>query len=116
MEQRHYASPTRCHAHRINSKTISSRWKAGTEKFYFTFFYLFLHNESSSVRLHFVSILYLSVFFDTDTHYIPMYFLFTQIILEFEIVVDEDLGLQFEFILAPQSPVFLGFRDRPRRL
>ncbi|XP_076166404.1 cytochrome P450 family 24 subfamily A member shade isoform X2 [Ptiloglossa arizonensis] len=39
-----------------------------------------------------------------------------KIILEFEIVVDEDLGLQFEFILAPQSPVFLGFRDRPRRL
>ncbi|XP_043255553.1 ecdysone 20-monooxygenase isoform X1 [Colletes gigas] len=35
-----------------------------------------------------------------------------KIIREFEIVVDEDLGLQFEFILAPQSPVLLGFRDR----
>lgn len=35
-----------------------------------------------------------------------------KIIREFEIVVDEELGLQFEFILAPQSPVVLGFRDR----
>ncbi|XP_078036135.1 cytochrome P450 family 24 subfamily A member shade [Augochlora pura] len=35
-----------------------------------------------------------------------------KIIREFEIVADEELGLQFEFILAPQSPVFLGFRDR----
>ncbi|XP_020293593.1 ecdysone 20-monooxygenase [Pseudomyrmex gracilis] len=31
---------------------------------------------------------------------------------EFEIVVEEELSLQFEFILAPQSPVSLGFRDR----
>ncbi|XP_053984395.1 ecdysone 20-monooxygenase isoform X1 [Hylaeus volcanicus] len=38
-----------------------------------------------------------------------------KIIREFEIIVDEDLGLQFEFILAPQSPVLLGFRDRPQK-
>ncbi|XP_066598117.1 ecdysone 20-monooxygenase isoform X2 [Prorops nasuta] len=31
---------------------------------------------------------------------------------EFEIVAEEELGLQFEFILAPKSPVRLGFRDR----
>nr|XP_031825344.1 ecdysone 20-monooxygenase [Nomia melanderi] len=35
-----------------------------------------------------------------------------KIIREFEIVVEEELGLQFEFILAPESPVSLGFRDR----
>ncbi|XP_076383826.1 cytochrome P450 family 24 subfamily A member shade [Megalopta genalis] len=35
-----------------------------------------------------------------------------KIIREFEIVAEEELGLQFEFILAPESPVFLGFRDR----
>ncbi|XP_011631403.1 ecdysone 20-monooxygenase isoform X3 [Pogonomyrmex barbatus] len=38
-----------------------------------------------------------------------------KIVREFEIVVEEDLGLQFEFILAPQSPVSLGFRDRVSR-
>ncbi|XP_012230976.1 ecdysone 20-monooxygenase isoform X2 [Linepithema humile] len=38
-----------------------------------------------------------------------------KIVREFEIVVDEELGLQFEFILAPQSPVSLGFRDRMSR-
>ncbi|XP_011255244.1 ecdysone 20-monooxygenase isoform X1 [Camponotus floridanus] len=38
-----------------------------------------------------------------------------KIIREFEIVVEEELGLQFEFILAPQSPVSLGFRDRTSR-
>ncbi|KAL0113004.1 hypothetical protein PUN28_012322 [Cardiocondyla obscurior] len=38
-----------------------------------------------------------------------------KIVREFEIVVEEDLGLQFEFILAPQSPVSLGFRDRESR-
>lgn len=41
--------------------------------------------------------------------------LFIQIVREFEIVVNEELGLQFEFILAPQSPVSLGFRDRMSR-
>ena len=35
-----------------------------------------------------------------------------KIIREFEIVVDGKLDLQFEFILAPKSPVSLGFRDR----
>ncbi|XP_012150012.2 cytochrome P450 family 24 subfamily A member shade isoform X2 [Megachile rotundata] len=35
-----------------------------------------------------------------------------KIVREFEIIVDEELGLQFEFILAPKSPVVLGFRDR----
>ncbi|XP_070166736.1 cytochrome P450 family 24 subfamily A member shade isoform X1 [Polyergus mexicanus] len=38
-----------------------------------------------------------------------------KIVREFEIVVEEELGLQFEFILAPQSPVSLGFRDRMSR-
>nr|QBC73127.1 cytochrome P450 mono-oxygenase [Osmia bicornis] len=38
-----------------------------------------------------------------------------KIIREFEIVVDEELGLQFEFILAPESPVTLGFRDRSQK-
>lgn len=35
-----------------------------------------------------------------------------QVIREFEIVVEEELDLQFEFILAPKGPVSLGFRDR----
>ncbi|CAK9822867.1 Ecdysone 20-monooxygenase [Anthophora retusa] len=35
-----------------------------------------------------------------------------KIVREFEIVVDEELALQFQFILAPKSPVYLGFRDR----
>lgn len=35
-----------------------------------------------------------------------------KVIREFEIVEEKELGLQFEFILAPQSPVSLGFRDR----
>nr|XP_050859270.1 ecdysone 20-monooxygenase isoform X3 [Vespula vulgaris] len=35
-----------------------------------------------------------------------------KIVREFEIVVDDKLDLQFEFILAPKSPVSLGFRDR----
>ncbi|XP_076235574.1 cytochrome P450 family 24 subfamily A member shade [Calliopsis andreniformis] len=38
-----------------------------------------------------------------------------KVIREFEIVVDEELGLQFEFILAPKGPVVLGFRDRPQK-
>lgn len=36
----------------------------------------------------------------------------SQIVREFEIIVDEELDLQFEFILAPKGPVSLGFRDR----
>ncbi|CAL7949455.1 unnamed protein product [Xylocopa violacea] len=39
-----------------------------------------------------------------------------KIVREFEIVVDGELGLQFEFILAPESPVSLGFRDRFQKL
>ncbi|XP_043582585.1 ecdysone 20-monooxygenase isoform X2 [Bombus pyrosoma] len=35
-----------------------------------------------------------------------------KIIREFEIIVDKELDLQFEFILAPKGPVSLGFRDR----
>ncbi|XP_071868809.1 cytochrome P450 family 24 subfamily A member shade isoform X2 [Bombus fervidus] len=35
-----------------------------------------------------------------------------KIVREFEIIVDEELDLQFEFILAPKGPVSLGFRDR----
>lgn len=35
-----------------------------------------------------------------------------KIIREFEIIVEEELDLQFEFILAPKGPVSLGFRDR----
>ncbi|XP_033182861.2 cytochrome P450 family 24 subfamily A member shade isoform X2 [Bombus vancouverensis nearcticus] len=35
-----------------------------------------------------------------------------KIVREFEIIVEEELDLQFEFILAPKSPVSLGFRDR----
>ncbi|KAK1116630.1 hypothetical protein K0M31_018249 [Melipona bicolor] len=35
-----------------------------------------------------------------------------KIIREFEIIVDEELELQFEFILAPKGPVSFGFRDR----
>ncbi|KAG7204184.1 hypothetical protein KM043_002021 [Ampulex compressa] len=35
-----------------------------------------------------------------------------KIVREFEIIVQGELGLQFEFILAPKSPVSLGFRDR----
>ncbi|XP_047361251.1 ecdysone 20-monooxygenase isoform X4 [Vespa velutina] len=35
-----------------------------------------------------------------------------KIVREFEIIVDDKLDLQFEFILAPKSPVSLGFRDR----
>lgn len=38
-----------------------------------------------------------------------------KIVREFEIVVQEELNLQFEFILAPRSPVTLGFRDRVPR-
>lgn len=45
----------------------------------------------------------------------PLLLVFIQIVREFEIVVEEELGLQFEFILAPQSPVSLGFRDRMSR-
>ncbi|KZC06410.1 Ecdysone 20-monooxygenase [Dufourea novaeangliae] len=39
-----------------------------------------------------------------------------KIIREFDIVVDGELGLQFQFILAPQAPVSLGFRDRPQKI
>ncbi|XP_035740287.1 ecdysone 20-monooxygenase-like isoform X1 [Vespa mandarinia] len=35
-----------------------------------------------------------------------------KIVREFEIIVVDKLDLQFEFILAPKSPVSLGFRDR----
>ena len=35
-----------------------------------------------------------------------------KIVREFEIIADEELDLQFEFILAPKGPVSLGFRDR----
>ncbi|KAJ8673935.1 hypothetical protein QAD02_005197 [Eretmocerus hayati] len=35
-----------------------------------------------------------------------------KIIREFEIVADEELGLQFEYIMAPKGPVTLCFRDR----
>ncbi|XP_033344817.1 ecdysone 20-monooxygenase isoform X1 [Bombus vosnesenskii] len=35
-----------------------------------------------------------------------------KIVREFEIIVEEELDLQFEFILAPKGPVSLGFRDR----
>lgn len=40
------------------------------------------------------------------------YLILSQIVREFEIIVDEELELQFEFILAPKGPVSLGFRDR----
>ncbi|EZA58896.1 Ecdysone 20-monooxygenase [Ooceraea biroi] len=38
-----------------------------------------------------------------------------KIVREFEIVVQEELNLEFEFILAPRSPVSLGFQDRLSR-
>lgn len=44
--------------------------------------------------------------------YIYNYSFSLQVIREFEIVVEEELDLQFEFILAPKGPVSLGFRDR----
>lgn len=44
--------------------------------------------------------------------YIFNYSFSLQIIREFEIIVEEELDLQFEFILAPKGPVSLGFRDR----
>lgn len=40
------------------------------------------------------------------------YLILSQIVREFEIIVEEELDLQFEFILAPKGPVSLGFRDR----
>lgn len=39
-----------------------------------------------------------------------------KIIREFEIIADEELSFQFEFILAPKAPVYLGFRDRSQVL
>ncbi|XP_032684458.1 ecdysone 20-monooxygenase-like isoform X1 [Odontomachus brunneus] len=35
-----------------------------------------------------------------------------KIVREFEIVAEDKLDLQFEFILSPQAPVSIGFRDR----
>lgn len=48
----------------------------------------------------------------THTHTRVNYSFYLQIIREFEIIVEEELDLQFEFILAPKGPVSLGFRDR----
>ncbi|XP_012286900.1 ecdysone 20-monooxygenase [Orussus abietinus] len=39
-----------------------------------------------------------------------------KVVREFEIGAEEELGLQFEFILAPKGPVCLSFRDRSERL
>lgn len=50
---------------------------------------------------------------DSSDIYIYVNYSFSlQVIREFEIVVEEELDLQFEFILAPKGPVSLGFRDR----
>lgn len=52
---------------------------------------------------------------DSSDIYIYIYVNYSfslQVIREFEIVVEEELDLQFEFILAPKGPVSLGFRDR----
>lgn len=31
---------------------------------------------------------------------------------EFDVIANEELGLQFEYIMAPKGPVTLSFRDR----
>ncbi|XP_033216007.1 ecdysone 20-monooxygenase isoform X2 [Belonocnema kinseyi] len=41
-----------------------------------------------------------------------LHLILAKIVRDFEIVTEEELGLQFEFILAPKGPVSLHFRDR----
>ncbi|OXU19788.1 hypothetical protein TSAR_004071 [Trichomalopsis sarcophagae] len=35
-----------------------------------------------------------------------------KMVREFDVIADEELGLQFEYIMAPKGPVTLSFRDR----
>lgn len=65
--------------------------------------YLGKGSSDSSVAYHIGFIKYIYIF---------NYSFSLQIIREFEIIVEEELDLQFEFILAPKGPVSLGFRDR----
>ncbi|XP_015112054.1 ecdysone 20-monooxygenase isoform X2 [Diachasma alloeum] len=41
-----------------------------------------------------------------------LYLIIAKVVQEFEITCEEELSLQFEFILAPKGPVSITFRDR----